>query len=110
MYGNGLNSYFTNEQAIEANVKTKLLQWVGNGFNDLLAGIDWRNRLDYGQQAALIVEIKNLILNCYGVVSIVSLTANFNGQTRFDSISVIMQTIFSPQAAFTLQVPVVGTT
>lgn len=107
-FGNGLNSYLTGEAAIEANIKTKLLEWVGNCYFALLDGIDWKNRLDVGQQQALLVEIKNLILNCFGVTSIISLTANFNGVTRFDSITVILKTIFSPSATIVIVPPVVG--
>lgn len=108
IYGNGLNSYFTGEAAIEANIKTKLLEWGGNCYFNLPAGIDWKNRLDVGQQQSLLIEIKNLILQCYGVVSIISLTANFSGITRFDSIQATIQTIYSPSAVIVITPPVVG--
>lgn len=109
-FGKSLQDYFINEAAIEANVKTKLLEWVGDCFFNQLAGIDWKNRLDVGQQQALIVEIKQLVLQCYGVVSIVEFQANFNGTTRFDSITMTIQTIYSPSATITVTPPIVGTT
>lgn len=109
-FGNGLQNYFTNEAAIEANIKSKLLSWTGNCYFDLLAGIDWKNRLNTGQQANLVVELKSLVLQCYGVLSIVSFQANFNGATRFDSITMTLTTIFSKSAVITVVPPIVGTT
>ena len=108
IFGGGINSYFQGEQAIEANIKTKLLEWVGNCYFDLPAGIDWKNRLDIGQQAALIVEIKNMVLNCFGVVSILQFQATFNGATRFDSVQMTLQTIYSRSAIIVITPPVVG--
>lgn len=110
VFGNGLNSYFFNEAAIEANVRTKLLEWVGNCPFNLPAGIDWKNRLDHGQQANLVVEVKQLVLQCYGVVSILAFQADFNGTTRFESITMTLQTIYSPSAVLTVTPPIVGTT
>lgn len=109
-YGKSLQDYFINEPAIEANVRTKLLEWVGDCFFNQLAGIDWKNRLDVGQQQALIVEMKQLVLQCYGIVSIVEFQAIFNGTTRFDSITMTLQTIYTPTATITVTPPIVGTT
>lgn len=106
--GGGINSYFNGEQAIEANIKTKLLEWVGNCYFNLPGGIDWKNRLDIGQQAALVVDIKNLVLNCFGVVSILQFQATFNGTTRFDSVQMTLQTINSRSATIVITPPVVG--
>lgn len=107
-FGRGLNSYFINEAAVEANIRTKLLEWVGNCSWNLIAGIDWKNRLDIGQQANLNVEIKQLILQCFGVIQILSFQANFNGATRFDSIATTIQTIYSPSAQIVVMPPVIG--
>jgi hypothetical protein len=109
IFGNGLNSYFIDEAAIEANLKTRLLEWVGDCFFNVLAGVDWKNRLDYGQQANLAVEIKQVVLQSYGVVSILAFQANFSSSTRFDSITMTLQTIYSPQVPFILTPPIVGT-
>lgn len=109
-FGKSLQDYFINEAAIEANVRTKLLEWVGDCYFNLIAGIDWKNRLDVGQQQALIVEIKQLVLQCYGVVGIVAFQANFSGTTRFDSITMTLQTIYTPTATITVTPPIVGTT
>jgi len=108
LFGKGLQDYFFNEAAIEANIRTKLLEWVGNCYFNLLAGIDWRNRLDVGQQQALVVEIKQLVLQCYGVISILVFQANFISKTRMDNITMTLQTIYSPSASIVVSTPQVG--
>ncbi len=108
LFGKGLQDYFINEAAIEANIKSKLLEWVGNCYFNLQAGVDWKNRLDVGQQQALVVEIKQLVLQCYGVISILAFQANFISRTRVDTITMTLQTIFSPSAVLTVVVPQVG--
>lgn len=108
-FGKSLQDYFINEAAIEANVKTKMLEWVGDCFFNLPGGIDWKNRLDVGQQQSLIVEIKQLVLQCYGIISIVAFEANFTGSTRFESITMTLQTIYSPSATITVTPPIIGT-
>lgn len=109
-FGKSLQDYFFNEAAVEANIKTKLLEWVGDCFFNVPAGIDWKNRLDIGQQVALVIEIKQLVLQCYGVVSILDFQANFSGATRFESITMTLQTIYSPSATITVTPPIIGTT
>ena len=107
-YGNGRNSYFINEAAVEANIRTKLLEWVGDCYFNQLAGVDWKNRLDVGQQANLAVEIKQVILQCFGVVQILTFQAIFSSSTRFDQIQTTIQTIYSPSATLTVTPPVIG--
>ena len=107
-FGKGLQDYFTNEAAVEANIRTKLLEWVGDCFFNQLAGVDWKNRLDVGQQANLAVEIKQVVLQCFGVVQILAFQANFSSSTRFDTITMTLQTIYSPSATLTVTPPVIG--
>lgn len=110
-FGKGLQDYFTDEAAIEANIRTKLLEWAGDCFFNQLAGVDWKNRLDIGQQASLAVEIKQIVLQCFGVVGIMAFQANFSSKTRFDDITMTLQTIYSPRGTpFTVTPPVIGTT
>jgi hypothetical protein len=96
LFGKGVNDYATNEDAINLNIQTRLQSWVGNCFFALSDGIDWRDRLDVGQQDALVDEIKSNILNAFGVVGINSVQAIFNGATRSFRIVYDIQTIFSP--------------
>ncbi len=95
-FGQGINSYLRNEDAINANIKTRLLSWVGDCFFALSDGIDWRNRLDVGQQDALVEEIKSNLLQAYGVMEINDVQAIFDGDTRTVRLLYDIRTIFSP--------------
>ncbi len=109
-FGKGLQDYFFNEAAVEANIRTKLLEWVGDCFFNQLAGVDWKNRLDIGQQANVAVEVKQVILQCFGVVQILNFQASFSSSTRFDQIAATIQTIYSPSATLNITPPVIGQT
>lgn len=102
-FGKGLASYATDEQAVDENVKTRLLSWVGDCFFDLQAGIDWRARLDIGQQDELENELKTEILQSYGVVAVLSVDANFSGTTRLFDATYNIQTIYSQNFQATIQ-------
>ena len=95
-FGAGLNNYARNEDAIDLNIKTRLLSWVGNCFFALQDGIDWKTRLDKGQQQNLINELKAEILQSYGVVGINSVSYTFDASRRALVVMYNIQTIFSP--------------
>jgi hypothetical protein len=95
-FGKGLNDYSRDEKAVEMNIKTRLLSWVGDCFFAPLEGVDWRSRLDIGQQADLEEELKSVLIQSFGVVGVNSLSANFSGTTRNITITYSAQTIYSP--------------
>lgn len=101
-FGKGIASYATDEAAIEQNIKTRLLSWVGDSFFALTEGVDWRNRLDVGQQANLVAEVKAYILRSFGVVGILNFTPVFNSAGRLESVTYTIQTIFSTSFQRTL--------
>ena len=106
-YGAGLQNYLKGEAAIEQNVVTTVLSWVGDVYWNLYFGVDWLNRLDVGQQNNLVQEVKQVIAGCYGVVGVISISGNFNGGTRSESISAQIATIFQPpNQPASLQIPV----
>lgn len=96
-FGQGIGSYAVNEDAINLNIKTRLLSWVNDCFFALQDGIDWYGLLDVGQQANLVEAIKSNLMNAYGVIGINSVDAVFSGVTRKMSIQYNIQTIYSPQ-------------
>lgn len=106
-YGSGQQNYLLGESAIEQNIVTTVQSWIGDIYYALDFGVDWYNRLDVGQQNNLVQEIRQVISSSYGVVGVLSINGNFNGGTRFESISVEIATIFTPQAA--LLIPTQGT-
>ena len=106
-FGSGLQNYLKGEAAIEQNVVTTVLSWIGDCYWNMYFGVDWYNRLDVGQQNNLVQEVKQVIAGCYGVVGVISISGNFNGGTRSESISAQIATIFQPpNQPASLQIPV----
>jgi hypothetical protein len=95
-FGRGKNDYLRDEKAVEMNMQTRLLSWVGDCFFAPLEGVDWRARLDIGQQADLEEELKSVLLQSHGVTGVNSLSATFVGATRNMTITYDVQTIYSP--------------
>lgn len=102
-FGKGKASYAEAENAINLNIQTRLLSWVGDCFFALKDGVDWLGLLDVGQQSNLVEAIKSNILNAYGVVAINSVLPVFNGETRTMVIQYNIQTIYSPSFQGSIQ-------
>lgn len=94
-FGKGLSDYKTDEAAIEQNVRTRILSWVNDCFFALLEGVDWKARLDVGQQADLSEEIKLVILQSFGVIGVTAINLVFNGNNRLETITYTIDTIFT---------------
>lgn len=94
-YGKGLSDFLQNQAAIVQNVRTRILSWVGDCFFALQEGVDWNSRLDVGQQAALVQEIKTVVLQSSGVVGVNSIEADLDPVTRRITFTVDIVTIFS---------------
>lgn len=95
-FGKGQADYAQAEAAIELNIRTRLLSWVGDCFFALLDGVDWYGLLDVGQQQNLVEALQSNIMNAFGVVGINSVDAVFDGQTRKMNIQYSIETIYSP--------------
>lgn len=96
MWGKGKSDFLTVNAAIGANIKTRLLSWVGDCFFDQNAGIDWWNRLGSKNQRALLeLDLKRVILQSEGVTGIVSFDTNLTGR-RFTA-SYVVSTVYSKE-------------
>lgn len=95
-FGKGLSNYARNDQAIGQNIKSRVLSWVGDCFFALPEGVDWKGRLDVGQQKALTEEVRTIILQSFGVVGVQSVQVLFNSTSRLFSVQYEADTIFSP--------------
>lgn len=95
-FGRGLSSYNSAEDAINENIQTRLLSWKNDAFFALDQGVDWRNRLDKGQQEPLIQELQGVIMSSFGVVGINDFDAIFDSSTRLIRITYNIDTIYSP--------------
>jgi hypothetical protein len=93
-FGKGMSDMARDQKAIEQDINTRLLSWVGDCFFALNDGIDWKNRLDVGGQKDLEDEVRFLILRTDGVVGINSLVVEFDETTRRIRITYDVETIF----------------
>lgn len=101
-FGKGLANYAVDEAAIELNIATRLRSWVGNCFFAMQDGIDWKNRLDVGEEAALLNDLRTLILQSQGVVGINAVSYNLDRRTRDFTVTYNIVTIYNQ--AFQAQV------
>jgi hypothetical protein len=107
-FGKGLSNYAKDNDAINLNIKTRILSWVGDCFFALNEGVDWVSRLDAGQQDALKQEIETIIQQSYGVVEVTSSTVTFDGTIRNFRGTYNIKTIFSPSFISTFSLAVGG--
>lgn len=94
-FGRGISDYAFNEDAIALNIKTRLLSWVGDCFFAPEEGIDWKARLDVGQQRELEAELRLLIQKSYGVVGVNNVSLEFAPSIRRLTATYEVTTIFS---------------
>ena len=94
MFGKGKSDYFKDEKALEANVKTRIMSWLGNCFFSPDEGVDWKNLLDADQQESLNDAVKTEILQSYGVIGVTDVSAEFVSSTRNFQVTYIMDTIY----------------
>lgn len=92
-FGKGRNNYLRNFDAINQNIKSRLLSWVGDCFFALQEGVDWRNLLDKGQKQNLELAIKTIILQSYGVIALEELSSILD-ENRKLTIEYVIDTIF----------------
>lgn len=101
-FGKGVAGYATNEDAIDLNIKTRLLSWKGNCFFAAEDHVDWLSRLDKGQEDNLNRELQGVILRSFGVVAINSFTAVLDHALRIYRVTYNISTIFGASFQNTL--------
>jgi hypothetical protein len=103
-FGSGVQSYLVGPTAINADIKTALLEFLGECFFALQDGVDWWN-LTGGKNpatlAAIILQCRKVILARYGVTAVTSVTATLTG--RAPSVAYSASTIYSTNVSGTIQ-------
>lgn len=92
-FGKGQNDFATNEEAIRLDIRTRILSWLNDCFFDVNAGVDWKRRLDKGQQNLLLNEVRSVITKTNNVVRLDSF--DFSLVDRRIRINYTLRTIFS---------------
>lgn len=107
-FGQGLQDYFFGDQAIAANIATNLRFFLNDFFAAMDKGIDWWNLLGSKNPGAtnnILLQTRQTIINCYGVVKINSVNAFFDPNSRRLTLSYSIQSIYSPQVVGQIQNP-----
>ena len=102
-FGKGKNNYVQGDQAISLDIETAILSWVGDCWFSLKDCVDWKNRLDKGQEQNLEVELSTVIAQRQGVVTVNNLSYNLDILRNF-TVSYDITTIFSQSVKNTITI------
>jgi hypothetical protein len=93
-FGTSLNNYVSANNAIIQNIKTRLLEFIGDCFFNITAGIDWLTFLGGSKnQLALNLTISSVILNTQDVIGLKNLSVTLTN--RNFNVNYQVQTIYS---------------
>jgi hypothetical protein len=94
-FGKGQNDYLVGNRAIGQLIQTRLLEFSGNCFWNLGAGLDWFNYLGSKDEITTNLAIRSTILNTDGVTGLIQVSINLSPVTRKLTVQYKVQTIYS---------------
>lgn len=95
-YGKGKNNYLQRQDAIAQDIETRLLEFLGDCFFNVVAGIDWFGRLSSkNNQLAIELDVGAVITNTAGVTALVQLSSVYNPVNRQLGITYEVNTIYT---------------
>lgn len=98
-FGAGLNNYLQNGAAVQQDIQTRLLEFLGECFFAISDGVDWFTFLAGSKdQTTLLLNVNAVILNTVGVTGIVNSSVNYTAQTRNISLVYAVNTIYTGAA------------
>lgn len=103
-FGKGKSNYAQGQQAIALNIATSVRSWVGDCFFSLPSGINWKALLNVGRQKDLDAALQNLLINCYGVMAVVSASVQFSSSSRTLAATYTVDTVYSQTIKNQIQV------
>ena len=102
-FGQGLQSYAYQNNAIAFNIQTSILSFFKDCWFAPQAGIDWLTLLgSKSTQQQIQLTVQGTILQCYGVTAVNSVVANVNGRNL--TVTYSINTIFSKNYTDTVEV------
>ena len=102
-FGAGRQSYFADEDAINADIATALRTFLGECFFALDAGVDWWNLLGSKDEQGILLQCRSVISQREGVARINSVTASLS-RSRVFSVTYNVDTIYSQSIVNTVTV------
>jgi len=106
-FGRGRSSYFTREQAIAANIRTRLLFFLNDCFFAMNFGVDWWNLLGAKNptaEANILLQTRAMLAKCEGVVRINSVSTQMQAIPRRLTLSYNVDTTFSRNVTGAVQI------
>lgn len=94
-FGHGKSDLLSDDDAIMLNIYTRLNEWVGDCFFAVQNGVDWYNGLDRGMKEYIDRRCKQIIIESFGVVQLITYESNLNVNTRKLTINASITTINS---------------
>ena len=79
-FGKGRNSYLIDDEALMMNIKTRLLEFLGDCFFDIEKGIDWWTLMGGKNLRKVLVDVQRTILKSHQVKRIASLDYSLNNR------------------------------
>lgn len=88
-FGKGKNNYLSQSEEIKQNVKTRILQWLGDCYFALNEGVDWNRYIENNEPELLAEDIKRVIVETYGVGQLTSFEFSLVGREFKASYTII---------------------
>ena len=91
-FGKGRNNYKRDLMALQQIVKTRLQQWIGDCFFAKDDGVDYNNYLDIGTKTFLDRDVRKVILQTEGVLTLnsfesdLSIDRNYTANAKINTI------------------------
>ncbi len=104
-FGNGIQNYATEQNAISLDILTALKVFLGECFWDTSAGVDWWNLIGGKDQVNLLLQCRQVISSREGVTKINSVNAHLDRTTRRLAVSFSVDTIYSKNTTGTVVLP-----
>lgn len=101
IFGSGQQAYTKNDLAIDLDVKTKLQVFLTECFFNIELGLPWFQLLGSKDKNAIILYIKQAIMNVEGVTNISELEFSIDND-RNATIRYVIDTIYTTQLAGTV--------
>lgn len=105
VFGQGVQSYFTDEDAIAADSRTALKIFLGECFFALNAGVDWWNLIGGRDDQGVVLQCRQVIAAREGVTRINRVESILDRQSRRLSVSFNIDTVFSRSLTGEVSVP-----
>lgn len=88
-FGNGINSYCTQSEAVAQMVKTRLWSFANDWFLDLEHGLPWLEKMGKAVNLqALELRIKRQVLETQGVKELTAYQSQFDAESRSLTVSI----------------------